>query len=73
MMNETARDYPITITATSRDALEHELNHALSLTQEVAMGEGLRGILVTHEAPGRFTVALDDDVPFGLTREKQAW
>lgn len=37
------------------------------------MTEGLRGILVTHEAPGRSTIALHDDVPFGLTVEKRAW
>ena len=72
-MNENTQDRPITITATNRDELERELDHAVKLTQEKAMTEGLRGILVTHEAPGRFTVALHEDVPFGLTREKQAW
>lgn len=72
-MNENTQDRPITITAANKDALERELNHAVKLTQEKAITEGLRGILVTHEAPGRFTVALHDDVPFGLTREKQAW
>lgn len=72
-MNENTQDRPITITAVNKDELEREFNHAVKLTQEKAMTEGLRGILVTHEAPGRFTVALHDDVPFGLTREKQAW
>ena len=72
-MNENSHDRPLTITASSRDVLERELNHAVELTREKAMSEGLRGILVTHEAPGRFTVALHDDVPFGLTREKRAW
>jgi hypothetical protein len=71
-MNETTHE-PITITATTRDALKRELNRAVKLTRGIAMAEGLRGILVTHEGPGRFTVALHDDVPFGLTREKQAW
>lgn len=71
-MNENTHD-PIMITATNRDALELELNRAVHLTREKAMAGGLRGILVTHEAPGRFTVALHDDVPFGLTKEKQAW
>lgn len=72
-MNQTIDFEPITITAASRDMLERELNHAVELTREKALTEGLRGILVTHEAPGRFTVALHDDVPFGLTREKRAW
>jgi len=72
-MNENSHDRPLTISASNRDMLERELNHAVELTRDKAMSEGLRGILVTHEAPGRFTVALHDDVPFGLTREKQAW
>lgn len=72
-MNEVTHDHPITITAASRDMLERELNHAVKLTQNKAMTEGIRGIMVIHEAPGRFTVALNDEVPFGLTREKQAW
>ncbi|MHC6223139.1 hypothetical protein [Arthrobacter sp. MMS24-S77] len=72
-MSANTHDHPFTITATNREVFERELNHAVKLTQEKAMTEGLRGILVTHDAPGRFTVALDDDVPFGLTREKFAW
>jgi hypothetical protein len=72
-MNENAFDRPITISATNRNTLERELNHAVQLAEEQAMTEGRRGILVTHEAPGRSTVALHGDVPFGITREKRAW
>ena len=72
-MNEHSHHHAITITASNNEELERELNHAVDRTREKAVAEGLRGILVTHEAPGRFTVVLHDDVPFGLTREKRVW
>lgn len=72
-MNGNTFERPITISATNRDALERELDHAVQLVREKAMTEGLHGILVTHEAPGRSTVALHGEVPYGLTREKRAW
>ena len=72
-MNEPSHNHAITITASNNDVLELELNHAVERVREKAVTEGLRGILITQEAPGRFTVALHDEVPFGLTREKRLW
>jgi hypothetical protein len=72
-MNEDANDHAITLIGTNRDVIERGLNQAVNLTRAKALSEGLRGILVTQEAPGLFTTALNDDVPFGLTREKRVW
>lgn len=72
-MNENACDHAIRIVVTNNHAAEAELNDAVNRIRERAMKERRRGILVTHESPGQFTVALSDDVPFGLTKEMQAW
>jgi hypothetical protein len=37
------------------------------------MHERSRGILVTRHAVDKFSVALSDTVPFGITHELQAW
>jgi hypothetical protein len=59
----------IDIQATSRNVLEEQLDAAVKDLQEVAMLTGAHGILVTRHSPGRYTAALSDKVPFGITRE----
>lgn len=71
-MNETS-EVRLTITATDRKSLDRQLDAAVAIAREQAMPEGRRGILVTRHGPDAFTVALSDDVPFGLTREQQDW
>lgn len=51
--------------------LDHALNSSLLELQSKALAEGrTSGILVTKHAPGRFTLELSNDVPFGYTHEK---
>jgi hypothetical protein len=66
-------DLPLTITVTDRTSMEHQLEAAVSVARERAMHERSRGILVTRHAVDRFSVALSDAVPFGITHELQAW
>lgn len=50
--------------------MDHALNSGVRKLQAVALAEGSEGILVTKRAPGRFTLELTRDVPFGYTHEK---
>lgn len=59
----------IDIHVTSRQVLEERLEAAVKHLQEAAMLTGAYGILVTRNKPGSYTVALSDQVPFGVTRE----
>jgi hypothetical protein len=59
----------IDIDVASRHLLDQELDAAVSRLQELALLSGTHGILVTRVAPGRYTAALSDQVPFGMTRE----
>lgn len=63
----------LVIVAAGRAELEQQLTKAVEEIRDIAMTERRRGILVTHETPGRFSVALSDEVPFGLTRQRVAW
>lgn len=49
--------------------LDQTLDHVLRRLQPTAISQGT-GILVTRKAPGRFTLELSHDVPFGYTYEK---
>ena len=59
----------IDIEVASRYLLDEELDAAVHRLQEVALLTGTHGILVTRIGPGRYTAALSDQVPFGMTRE----
>jgi hypothetical protein len=59
----------IDIHVTDRPALDERIESAVRHLQEVAKLEGTRGIMVTRHAPGHYTAALTENVPFGLTRE----
>ncbi|MBT2519505.1 hypothetical protein [Arthrobacter sp. ISL-28] len=59
----------IDIQVTSRPALDQQLDDAVRTLQELAMQSGTHGILITRLAPGHYTAALSDQVPFGTTRE----
>lgn len=50
--------------------IEHALNSGVRKLQALALAEGTRGILVTKQSPGRFTLELSHEVPFGYTQEK---
>lgn len=59
----------VDIEVTSRSALDERLNEAVRSLQELAMLTGTHGILVSRNAPGHYTAALSNQVPFGMTRE----
>lgn len=53
-------------------AMESELSAAIDVLKQAAFAEHLCGILITRHGTGKYTVSLSDDVPFGLTRERDA-
>jgi hypothetical protein len=53
--------------------MERQLDAAVEAALSQAMHQGRQGILVTQHDHASFTVDLSDAVPFGLTREHQAW
>ena len=59
----------IDIRVTSRHALDEHLEAAVKDLQDLAMLTGTHGILVTRHRPGKYTAALSEQVPFGMTRE----
>ena len=62
-------EFGLTVSATDRESMNLELDTAVAKVMEHAVLDGRRGILVTRYAHGSFTVALSDEVPFGLTHE----
>ncbi|WP_427006121.1 hypothetical protein [Pseudarthrobacter sp. H2] len=61
------------MTAADRESTDRQLDEAVDAARIQALSEGRHGILVTRHGHDFFTVALSDAVPFGLTREHQAW
>lgn len=66
-------DFPLTLTVADRASMDSELDAAVTAAKAHALAEKRHGILVTRHGVDKFTVALSDAVPFGLTREQQAW
>jgi hypothetical protein len=65
--------FPLTLTVADRASMDSELDAAVTAAKAHALAEKRYGILVTRHGVDRFTVALSETVPFGLTREHQAW
>ncbi|MFD0044225.1 hypothetical protein ACFVGV_03460 [Pseudarthrobacter scleromae] len=66
-------DFPLTLTVADRASMDSELDAAVTAAKARALAGKSHGILVTRHGVDTFTVALSDAVPFGLTREQQAW
>ncbi|WP_411375076.1 hypothetical protein ACLH0K_01300 [Arthrobacter sp. MPF02] len=66
-------NFPLTLTVADRQSMDSELDAAVSAAKAHALADRRQGILVTRHAANTFTVALSETVPFGLTREHQAW
>jgi len=62
----------ISLEFSSADEVHAGLEDAVAQLIEVAAKDASCGILVTRVHPGRYTVALDDSVPFGETYESIA-
>jgi hypothetical protein len=65
----TPQPLAINVRAATRKDRDERLEAAVKKLQEAAMTHGKHGILVTRHEPGVYTVALSEDVPFGITRE----
>ncbi|MGO4472214.1 hypothetical protein AB4Y95_09820 [Arthrobacter sp. M-10] len=63
------RKNEIHLSFASVDEVHAGLDEAVSTLIEAAAEDGRCGILVTRREPGSYTVALDESVPFGQTRE----
>lgn len=66
-------NFPLTLTVADRESMDSQLEAAVTAAKAHAFAEKRHGILVTRHGVDKFTVALSDAVPFGLTREHQAW
>jgi hypothetical protein len=69
----SAAHFPLTLTVADRRSMDSELDAAVAAAKAHALAEKRQGILVTRHGVNQFTVALSEAVPFGLTREHQAW
>lgn len=58
------------VTVSNTAVLETELAAAIDAVRLAALAERRCGILVTRHGAGKYTVSLSDDVPFGLTWER---
>ncbi|WAH98493.1 hypothetical protein [Arthrobacter sp. MMS18-M83] len=69
-MSTTAIEHnEIHLSFSSVDEVHAGLDRAVGTLIEAAAENGRCGILVTRREPGSYTVALDESVPFGQTRE----
>lgn len=66
-------NFPLTLTVADRRSMDAELDAAVTAAKAHALAGQRHGILVTRLGVDKFTVALSEAVPFGLTREHQAW
>jgi hypothetical protein len=72
-MTQTAARLVLEVTAADRITLDRQLDHAEFLAQQAAMKDRTGGVLITRHSPDRFTVAVSESVPFGVTRELSSW
>jgi hypothetical protein len=66
-------NFPLTLTVSDRHSMDSQLDDAVAAAKAHALDGKRHGILVTRHGAGTFTVDLSETVPFGLTRECQAW
>lgn len=66
---ETGRIYRVT--GDKVRIVNADLNAAVELAQQRAIGEGKHGVLVTRHGPACFTVAVSAEVPYGVTQERE--
>ena len=66
-------NFPLTLTVADRQSMDSELDAAVSAAKARALADRRHGILVTRHTADKFTISLSESVPFGLTREHQAW
>lgn len=70
MMNSTNERSSIDVQAEDALQLEERLNAALEDLQHAATVTCSQGILIDRVQPGRYTVSLSSEVPYGYTHER---
>ena len=66
-------NFPLTVTVADRESMDSELDAAVTAAKAYALAGQRHGILVTRLGVDKFTVDLSEAVPFGCSREHQAW
>ena len=61
----------VEVRVTEPNRLDELLDHAEAKLRKAAMTQRCAGILVTRHEPGRYTLALNEAVPFGETHERK--
>ncbi len=72
-MIEPTSDLTLQVTVTDKATMDAEINIAVDIARRKAMKDRRRGILVTRNGLASFTVAVSEDVPYGITHEEHAW
>lgn len=63
----------LTVLVHSQADMELQLESAAARLIDRATIQGDRGILITRRSPNEFSLELHPSVPFGMTREADAW
>ncbi|MDI3243418.1 hypothetical protein [Arthrobacter sp. AL08] len=69
-MNDTHR-VVLQVTATARVSMDSALDRAEQTLRDRALKLRRGGILITRETVSSFSLEISDEVPFGLTVERQ--
>lgn len=60
------------VTVQNDDQRDVELSAAVTMALESAQHYGWMGVMVTRHSPTVFTVAVSENVPYGITAERDA-
>lgn len=72
--NSALKNNSLTITVLSRADMDRQLEEGADLLRRLAERQGgIHGIMATRHSAVDFTLELHPGVPFGTTRERQAW
>jgi hypothetical protein len=58
------------VSGETRGEIQKDLNKAVDRAEKHAKLEGWQGVLVSRHGPTLYTVAISDEVPHGITRER---
>ncbi|MDQ0867260.1 hypothetical protein [Arthrobacter globiformis] len=72
-MIEAKTDQTLKVTVESKAAMQKQLTIAERILRARAASVRTQGIMITRRSPTLFTVALSEDVPYGLTWEFRAY
>lgn len=70
MTPDVHHHHTLSVVVDHAQELDHMLGSAIETLQQSAAANPCCGILVTREAAGKYTVAHDPSVPFGLTHQR---